>query len=75
MRDHIEQRLRDLREEFTAGQKMMTELDAQQTHLRSSLLRLSGAIQVLEELINQDNAAVHANGAVSVSDEQQAARL
>ena len=75
MRDHIKKRLQDLREEFAAGQKMMTELDAQQTHLRSSLLRLSGAIQVLEELINQDEAAVSANGAAHVSGEQQAARL
>ena len=75
MRDQIEQRLRDLREEFAAGQKMMTELDAQQTHLRSSLLRLSGAIQVLEELMNHAEAAVRTNGATHVSGEQQAARL
>jgi prefoldin subunit 5 len=75
MRDHIEQRLRDLREEFAAGQKMMAELDAQQTHVRSSLLRLSGAIQVLEELMNRDAGAVHGNGAAHIAGEPQAARL
>jgi len=74
MRDQIEQRLRDLREEFAAGQKMMTELDAQQTHLRSSLLRLSGAIQVLEELINQKETVVHTNGVTPAAEEQLAAR-
>jgi len=74
MRDQIEQRLRDLREEFAAGQKMMTELDAQQTHLRSSLLRLSGAIQVLEELINQKETVVHTNGVMPAAEEQLAAR-
>ncbi|NOT54930.1 MAG: hypothetical protein HOP18_10020 [Deltaproteobacteria bacterium] len=53
MRQKIENRLQSLIAEFKAGQEMMAELDAKQTHLRSSLLRISGAMQVLEELLNQ----------------------
>jgi len=64
MKEQIQRRLEELRSEFTAGQKMMAELDAQQVHLKSSLLRISGAIQVLEELLNQSHADVSlpANG-------------
>ncbi len=53
MRAQMEQRLQELRSEFESGQKLMAELDAKQAHLRSSLLRISGAMQVLEELLSQ----------------------
>lgn len=46
----ITQRLLDLKAEFEAGQKAMAELEAKQAHLRDTLLRISGAIQVLEEM-------------------------
>jgi ABC-type transporter Mla subunit MlaD len=58
MREQMEQRLQELRSEFESGQKLLAELDAKQTHLRSSLLRISGAMQVLEELLSQE-ASVH----------------
>lgn len=51
MKDQIEQRLQELKTEFKAGEKFLAELDAKQMNLRSSLLRISGAIQVLEELL------------------------
>jgi len=49
MRAQLEQRLTDLKAEFAAGQKMLAELETKQTTLRETLLRISGAIQVLEE--------------------------
>lgn len=52
MREQLSQRLEVLRSEFEAGQKMLAELEAKQAHLKSSLLRISGAIQVLEELLS-----------------------
>jgi hypothetical protein len=57
MRDKIEQRLTELRAEFETGQKMIAELDARQAELRNTLLRISGAIQVLEELHAQPSEA------------------
>ncbi len=53
MKEQLLQRLDELKSEFEAGQKMLAELEAQQVHVKSSLLRISGAIQVLEELLNQ----------------------
>jgi predicted nuclease with TOPRIM domain len=49
MRAQLEQRLHELRAEFEAGHKILAELEAKQVHLRETLLRISGAIQVLEE--------------------------
>lgn len=51
MIQQLEQRLKELRTEFESGQKMMAELESKQANLRDTLLRISGAIQVLEELI------------------------
>ncbi|MEZ4731287.1 MAG: hypothetical protein R3E79_29565 [Caldilineaceae bacterium] len=49
MKERLQQRLTELRREFDAGQKMLADLEAKQTELRETLLRISGAIQVLEE--------------------------
>ncbi|MBD1823623.1 hypothetical protein H6F51_14130 [Cyanobacteria bacterium FACHB-DQ100] len=49
MQEQLEQRLKELKAEFTAGQKALSELESQKTHLTETLLRISGAIQVLEE--------------------------
>jgi predicted nuclease with TOPRIM domain len=55
MKERIEQRLEELRSEFEAGQTWLADLEARQTQVRSSLLRISGAIQVLEEMLNQES--------------------
>jgi len=49
MREQLEQRLKQLKAEFEAGQKMLAELEAKQASVRETLLRISGAIQVIEE--------------------------
>jgi hypothetical protein len=41
--------LRTLKAEFESGQKMLAELETRQANIRNTLLRISGAIQVLEE--------------------------
>ena len=51
MNDKLEARLKDLREQFAAGQTAMAELNRKQDELRTTMLRISGAIQVLEEMI------------------------
>jgi predicted nuclease with TOPRIM domain len=55
MKEQLEKRLTELKSEFEAGQKMMTELESKQSNLRDTLLRISGAIQILEEEINRVN--------------------
>jgi uncharacterized protein (DUF3084 family) len=48
----ITERLEQLRAELEKGRKMLAELQAQEGDLQQKLLRISGAIQVLEELQN-----------------------
>jgi chromosome segregation ATPase len=54
MKPQLENRLKELRTEFESGQKALADLEHQQTNLRSSLLRISGAIQVLEEELSKE---------------------
>jgi spore coat protein CotH len=46
----MEQKLHDLRERFQAGEQQLMMLDQKRAELRDSLLRLSGAIEVLEQI-------------------------
>jgi hypothetical protein len=46
----IEDRLSELRSELEKGHQQMTLMDQRRQELRDTLLRISGAIQVLEEL-------------------------
>lgn len=56
MQEKLEQRLQILRNEYAEGQKVMTELHNKQAELHQTLLRMSGAIQVLEEMLeNQES--------------------
>ena len=57
MRDQVGQRLAELKSEYQAGQKMLADLDAKQADLRQTLLRISGAVQVLEELLHTEQQA------------------
>jgi len=47
----LEKRLEQLRQEFANGQNQLAELDQKRANLRDTLLRISGAIQVLEEAL------------------------
>lgn len=49
MREKLERRLEELKKEFYAGKARMADLEEQQLTLQQTLLRISGAIQVLEE--------------------------
>jgi predicted nuclease with TOPRIM domain len=52
MKEQMQQRLTELKAEYEAGQKMLADLEAKQINLQQTLLRISGAIQVVEELLN-----------------------
>ena len=49
MREQLLTRLEELKREFEAGGARLRELEAEQARLRETMLRISGAIQVLEE--------------------------
>ena len=49
MRGQLLRRLEELKSEFAEGRKRASELEQQQVTLHQTLLRISGAIQVLEE--------------------------
>lgn len=51
MKEQLKQRLEKLRNELASGQKMVVDLKAKQKNLNQTLLRIQGAIQVLEEEI------------------------
>lgn len=51
MKEQLQSRLEELKREFELGQNKLRELEEQETQLRQTLLRISGAIQVLEEEI------------------------
>jgi len=63
MQDKLVARLKALSQEYEAGRKMLADLEARQLELQQTLLRIGGAIQVLEELLAADQPA-NANGAV-----------
>lgn len=55
MREQIENRIESLRAEYRAGQAILADLEGRQTSLKITLTRISGAIQVLEELLQGNN--------------------
>jgi DNA repair exonuclease SbcCD ATPase subunit len=57
MRGQLEQRLQQLKAEFETGQKMLTDLEQKRANLEQTLLRISGAIQVLEEVLAAEKVA------------------
>jgi len=54
MRDQLQNRLAELKAEFESGQQRLAEFENQAAQMRQVLLRISGAIQVLEEVLASD---------------------
>ena len=53
MESKVRQRLAELRAEYDKGQKTLQDLDNQAASLRATLLRISGAVQVLQETLGE----------------------
>ena len=54
MQEQLEHRLQQLQQEYESGQQMLTDLDAKRANLQQTLLRISGAMQVLQELLSAE---------------------
>jgi predicted nuclease with TOPRIM domain len=59
----VQSRLDELRNEMNVGQQRMQDLERELARLRDTMLRISGAIQVLEELQAAAATADNGNGA------------
>lgn len=53
MKEKLEKRLAELKQEYESGKKMILELETKQSNLRDTLLRISGAMQILEEALSE----------------------
>lgn len=53
MRQQIEDRLAELKAEYQQGQSRLNQLDQERARTAEVVLRISGAIQVCEELLTQ----------------------
>jgi len=49
LKENLKKRLNNLKSEFESGRNMLADLEKRQEELQNTLLRISGAIQVLEE--------------------------
>jgi len=56
MKAQLEARLAEIKAEFEKGQKRLQELEAEAASLRDTLLRISGAMQVLQEELQKAEA-------------------
>lgn len=57
MRAEIQKRVSELEAEYREGQRMLADLEAKQADLQQTVLRISGALQVLNELLAAENAS------------------
>ena len=62
MKERLEQRLQELKAEYESGQQMLADLESRQAELRATLMRISGAIQVLEEELKKETQPPESGG-------------
>jgi hypothetical protein len=57
MREQAQMRLEVLKKELETGQAELERIEKQRAYLHETVLRISGAVQVLEELLAEVQAA------------------
>jgi predicted nuclease with TOPRIM domain len=53
MREEMQARLEELKKELETGQAQLQQVEMQRTYLHETVLRISGAVQVLEDLLRE----------------------
>ncbi|NEO76686.1 hypothetical protein [Moorena sp. SIO4G3] len=74
MKEQLEKRLQQLKAEYESGQKVLAELETKQANVKQTLLRIAGAIQVLEEElanVEQENNFVDSKVASEIVNSDQ----
>jgi predicted nuclease with TOPRIM domain len=61
MREQMEKRVEELDAEYRSGQEMLAQVETRRAELQQTLLRISGALQVLRELLDEPPETVHAD--------------
>jgi hypothetical protein len=64
VRQQVERRRDELREQLLIGEQRLRELDDERIQLQQTLLRIAGAAQVLDELLTPESA----NGSSTTAD-------
>jgi predicted nuclease with TOPRIM domain len=54
VQEQLQSRLDELKKEYEAGQARLRELETEAGYVRETMLRISGAIQVIQELLEKD---------------------
>ncbi|MFW2438534.1 MAG: hypothetical protein ACN4GR_04100 [Arenicellales bacterium] len=57
MKIKIEARIKELQQELESGRNALAELESRTAEVRSQMLRINGAIQVLEELLSESESS------------------
>jgi predicted nuclease with TOPRIM domain len=57
MREQIQARLEELKKELETGQAQLQQVEMQRTYLHETVLRIGGAVQVLEELLREGQSS------------------
>lgn len=73
MTEQIKTRIESLRAEYRTGQEMLAELEGRQAGLKMTLTRISGAIQVLEELLQENTPSAETTEIVANAERKAAA--
>jgi hypothetical protein len=71
MRERLSARLRELREQQRLGVERLQILEREQTQLNTTLFRISGAIQVIEEELTAEQAAAEQAAAEQAAEPSQ----
>ncbi len=58
MKEQLERRLKELKSEYDSGEKMLADLQKKQAEIQQTLLRIGGAIQVLQEELSKEDPPV-----------------
>lgn len=53
MQEQLQHRLEELKKEYETGQARLRELESEATFVRETMLRISGAIQVIQEMLEK----------------------
>jgi hypothetical protein len=67
--DRMSARLAELREDLRQGEAQLRELMQREAALREAMLRISGAVQVLEEVLDEPRGP-SGNGFVGMRDDR-----